>query len=49
VIEGGDVASLLPLMARANTLTPWTDGDGVFGLAVRPLLPGEAGCPGEVQ
>ena len=49
VLEGGDVASLLPLMARANTLTPWTDGDGVFGLAVRPLLPGEAGCPGGVQ
>jgi hypothetical protein len=49
VIEGADVATLLPLMARANTLTPWTDGDGVYGLAVRPMLPGETGCPANVQ
>jgi hypothetical protein len=45
VVSGADVDVLLPLLRQANTLTPWTDGDGVFGIAVRPLLPGEPGCP----
>jgi hypothetical protein len=45
VVSGADVDLLLPLFQQANTLTPWTDGDGAFGIAVRPLLPGEPGCP----
>jgi hypothetical protein len=44
VVSGDDVARLLPLFERANTLTPWTDDDAAFGILVRPLLPGEAGC-----
>jgi hypothetical protein len=45
VVTGADVDLLLPLFQRANTLTPWTDDDAAFGVAVRPLLPGETGCP----
>lgn len=48
VVSGSDSDSLLPLFQRANTLTPWTNDGGVFGIAVRPLLPGEAGCPAPV-
>lgn len=45
VVSSEDVDALLPLFQHANTLTPWTDDGAVFGIAVRPLLPGEAGCP----
>ena len=45
VVTGADVDQLLPLFRQANTLTPWTDDDAAFGIAVRPLLPGETGCP----
>jgi hypothetical protein len=45
VVSASDTDALLPLFQQANTLTPWTDDGGVFGIAVRPMLPGEAGCP----
>lgn len=45
VVSDSDAEKLIPLAQQANTLTPWTDGDGVFGIAFRPLLPGETGCP----
>jgi hypothetical protein len=45
VVSGEDVGVLLPLFQGANTLTPWTDDGAAFGIAVRPLLPGERGCP----
>jgi hypothetical protein len=45
VVSGADAAALPPHFERANTLTPWTDDEGVFGIAVRPLLPAETGCP----
>lgn len=44
VVDGDDAEALLPLLATANSLTPWTDDDSVFGMIVRPLLPGETGC-----
>ena len=49
VVAGPDVDVLLPLFGQANTLTPWTDEGAAFGIAVRPLLPGEEGCPAPVQ
>ena len=45
VVPGSDLGSLRPLLETANTLTPWTSGGESFGIAVRPLLPDEAGCP----
>lgn len=45
VVTGANVDQLLALFQQANTLTPWSDDDKAFGIAVRPLLPGEAGCP----
>jgi hypothetical protein len=45
VVSGGDVEVLRPLLATANALTPWTDDGASYGIAVRPLLPAEPGCP----
>jgi hypothetical protein len=44
VVTGEDVATLMPLLQAANTLSPWIDDDLAYGLTVRPLLPGETGC-----
>ena len=44
-VSGTDLDLLMPLLQKANTLTPWTDADASFGIMVRPLLPGEEGCP----
>jgi hypothetical protein len=44
VLEGADLDAVLPLAARANTLTPWTDGGERYAIAFRPLLPDESGC-----
>ena len=45
VVSGSDLDTLMPLLQQANTLTPWTDDGASFGIAVRPLLPAEEGCP----
>lgn len=45
VVSGTDLDSLRPLLEKANTLTPWGDHGASFGIVVRPLLPGEDGCP----
>jgi hypothetical protein len=44
VVSGTDLDALWPLLVEANGLTPWTD-DQSFGIAARPLLPAEEGCP----
>lgn len=44
VVAGADVQAILPLLQDANWLTPWTSEGAAFGIAVRPLLPGEEGC-----
>jgi hypothetical protein len=44
VVDGADMDLLMPLLQDANALTPWTDDGVAYGLLVRPLLPGEAGC-----
>jgi hypothetical protein len=44
-VDGGDVAKLRPLVARANELTPWESGGTRYWLRFRPLLPDESGCP----
>lgn len=49
VVAGAELEALWPLLDQANTLTPWTDGDASFGIAVRPLLPAETGCPTDVR
>jgi len=45
VVSGADLESLWPLLVEANGLTPWTDDEASFGIAARPLLPAEEGCP----
>lgn len=45
VVSGSDLELLMPLLEKANTLTPWTDAGAPFGIAVRPLLPADEGCP----
>lgn len=44
VIEGAALDTLLPLLQKANTLTPWTSEGKSYSLIVRPLLPDESGC-----
>jgi hypothetical protein len=48
-VDGVDLETLWPLLGQANALMPWTDGDAAFGIAVRPLLPAETGCPTDVS
>ena len=43
-VTGGDLASLLPLVQKANQLTPWASGGKRYSLTFRPLLPDETGC-----
>lgn len=44
VVEGADLALLLPAVQEANAMTQWTDGiTGGRVLVVRPLVPGEPG------
>jgi hypothetical protein len=48
-VSGSDLNLLLPLLEKANTLTPWTDRAASFGVAVRPLLPAEEPCPTVIE
>jgi hypothetical protein len=49
VVEAADLETLWPLFGQANALTPWTDDGAAFGIAVRPLLPAETGCPTDIS
>ncbi len=44
VIEGDDLAKVLPLLVNANALSTFVSGGGQYSLIVRPLLPDETGC-----
>jgi hypothetical protein len=44
VIEGDDLAEVMPLLEGANEQTPFRSGGADYTLIVRPLLPGESGC-----
>lgn len=45
VVEGAELERLLAVARRTSVLTPWESGGSVYGLAFRPLLPDETGCP----
>jgi hypothetical protein len=45
VVSGEDLATVLPLLEGANVATPFRSGGAEWTLTVRPLLPGESGCP----
>jgi hypothetical protein len=44
VVEGDDLATLMPALQEANVLTRWTSDGGAYVLYLRPLFPDEAGC-----
>jgi len=44
VVQGEDLAKLLPDLQRATQITPWTSAGTTYTLSVRPLLPDESGC-----
>jgi hypothetical protein len=44
VVDGDDLATLMPLAQQANQLTPWVSDGTRYGIIFRPLLPGESGC-----
>ena len=41
LIEGDDLAALMPLLQQANELTLWQSDDTLYQLELRPLLPDE--------
>lgn len=44
VVEGDELATVLPLLEAANTLSTFRSEGELYSLIVRPLLPGETGC-----
>ncbi len=44
VVEGADLATLTPLLDRANGLTPWVVDGVPMALAFQPVVPGQPGC-----
>jgi hypothetical protein len=44
VIEGEDLATVLPILQGANSLSVFESDGAFFSLIPRPLLPGETGC-----
>jgi hypothetical protein len=44
VVEGDDLAALLPVLQDANSLSVFESDGEFYSLIPRPLLPGEAGC-----
>jgi hypothetical protein len=44
VVEGEDLAKLLPAAQKANTATPWESGGALYSVVFRPLLPDESWC-----
>ena len=44
VVEGDDLATVLPLLEDANTLSTFRSEGELYSFTVRPMLPGEAGC-----
>lgn len=43
--DGADLDQLMPSVRRATEISPWTSEGQTFGIAFRPLLPDESGCP----
>lgn len=44
VVEGEDLATLLPALEQASHLTPWVSNGEQYRLYLRPLMPDETGC-----
>jgi hypothetical protein len=44
VVEGDDLATVLPLLDAANSLQTFQSEGELYSFTVRPLLPGETGC-----
>ncbi len=44
VVSGAALQRVLPLVERANELTPWRSAGRSYSLYLRPLLPGENSC-----
>lgn len=44
LLTGDVLATVLPDLRRATTITRWTYGGKAYSMAIRPLLPDEQGC-----
>jgi hypothetical protein len=44
VVEGDELATVLPLLQGANALSTFRSAGELYSMIVRPLLPGETGC-----
>ncbi len=45
VVSGDDLATLRPILEKANQLTFWASEGRTYQIGLRPLLPDESGCP----
>jgi len=45
VLDGSDLASLLPVLRDANEATLWHSEDHLYQLIFHPMLPDDEGCP----
>jgi hypothetical protein len=43
-IGGHDAEAVIATAANGNFISPWQDGDQVYGLLLNPLFPGESSC-----
>lgn len=46
LIEGDDLATLMPLLQQSNELTLWESEDATYQIYAHPLLPDDLPCPG---
>lgn len=43
-IGGEDAKAVIATAATGNFVSPWKDGEQLYGLLINPLFPGESGC-----
>jgi hypothetical protein len=43
-IGGDDAQAVIATAANGNFISPWQDGDQLYGLLINPLFPGDSGC-----
>lgn len=49
MVTGGDVVAVAAAAAGKDRFTPWRSGDGLWKIALRPLLPDEHSCADVVR
>lgn len=43
-ISGSDAKAVVAMAEKGNFISPWKDGEQLYGLLINPLFPGESSC-----